>query len=199
MKTIVAATGNSGKLAEISAALSGLPVRVVSLKEYGEISEPEETGATFLENALLKACYYSRQTGEACLADDSGLEVDVLGGAPGVVSARFAGPGADDAANNRKLLELMLSVPDGRRTARFRCVLALVEPGGLAPLTAEGVCEGVILHAPRGRQGFGYDPLFFSPELGKTLSEVGITEKNTVSHRGRALRRLAELLAGAPE
>lgn len=195
MKRLIVGSRNAGKVKEIKAVLAGLPFLVEGLPATG-ISEPEETGATFQDNAILKAKYYSQYTGEYCLADDSGLEVDALGGAPGVYSARYAGENATDAQNNRKLLQELAAVPECGRTARFRSVLALISPAGNLIL-ADGVCEGVILSESRGAGGFGYDPLFFMPELGKTLAEMDLTGKNAVSHRGKALRSLKEkLLSG---
>lgn len=192
MMKIVVGSRNKGKVDEIRRFLADLPVEVISLPEKG-IDEVEETGATFAENAILKATYYRDQTGEACLADDSGLEVDALAGEPGVRSARFAGEDASDEDNNEKLLHLLAEVPTKKRTARFRSVLALVGADGKV-LLADGVCEGQILSGPRGEGGFGYDPLFWMPEPQKTLAEMTLDEKNAVSHRGNALRALKEKL-----
>ena len=189
MKEIVAATGNKGKIAEFTAALAPLGYFVRPVKDFGFIEEPEETGATFADNAILKARYYADRTGRPCLADDSGLEVDVLSGEPGVYSARYAGEQATDADNNTKLLNELSRRGDETRSARFRCVLAFCQTDG-SVLTADGTCEGVILFQGRGDGGFGYDPLFFLPEYGKTLAEMTLEEKNSVSHRGRALAAL---------
>lgn len=186
MKELVVATRNNGKVAEIDAALRELNVVVRSVSDYGTIAEPEETGTTFAANALLKARYYAEMTGRPCLADDSGLEVDGLNGEPGVYSARYAGEQATDAANNEKLLDELRHRPNAARTARFRCVLAFYDPMGNT-LTADGTCEGIILDFPQGLGGFGYDPLFFMPEQGKTLAQMTAQEKNAVSHRGKAL------------
>jgi len=194
MKQMVIASTNQGKISEIRAAFQGLPVEIHSLAEFGTIPEVEETGKTFAENALLKARYYVNHTGMACLADDSGLEADALAGAPGVYSARFAGDTASDEDNNQKLLAALHGVSDIQRSARFRCVLAFLDTDGAA-ITADGVCEGRILEAPRGAGGFGYDPLFYMPELGATLSEISLAEKNAVSHRGQALKIMAKKLA----
>ncbi len=194
MTALVVATRNKGKVTEIAAALAALPVEVISLDDFPGIPEAEESGDTFAANAILKATHYALNTGMACLADDSGLEVDALGGAPGVYSARYAGPEASDAANNAKLLAAIADAPDGGRTARFRCVLAYVDPDGTL-LTAEGACEGTILKEPRGTGGFGYDPLFYMPGAAKTLAEMTTVEKNAVSHRGQALRNMATTLA----
>lgn len=186
MQKLVVGTRNAGKILEIQEALAELPFLVTGLPD-AEIPEVEETGVTFQENAILKARYYAEHTGECCIADDSGLEVDALGGAPGVFSARYAGAAATDAENNSKLLAELQGVPAAKRTARFRCVLALVDQdGGL--LLADGVCEGVILNRERGTGGFGYDPLFYMRGQGKTLAEMTVEEKNRISHRGNALK-----------
>jgi XTP/dITP diphosphohydrolase len=187
---LIIATGNPGKLREFEALLAGLPFTLTSLKSVG-VAAPEETGTTFLSNALLKARHAAAATGAPAIADDSGLEVDALGGAPGVHSARYAGPGADDAANNAKLLRALAPIPPSERSARYRCVLVFVEgPGDPAPLSAAGTWEGRILDAPRGAGGFGYDPYFWLPELGMTAAELDPVEKNRLSHRGRAMREL---------
>jgi len=189
MKEIVVATTNEGKVREISMALSASPVKVVSLAELGIMAEAKETGETFLANAVLKATHYSLLTGKACLADDSGLAVDILNGAPGVYSARYAGEKATDAACNQKLLKELAGVLPENRTARFYCVLAYVDPDGTL-LTTEGICEGVILQEERGKGGFGYDPLFYIPSLENTLAELSAPEKNAISHRGQAVRNM---------
>jgi XTP/dITP diphosphohydrolase len=190
---LVLASGNAGKVREFQALL-GAAWRVRPQSEFA-VTSLEETGATFLANALLKARHAAQVTGLPALADDSGLEVDVLGGAPGVRSARYAGPEADDAANNAKLLEALAGVPDTQRTARYRCVLVwLGGPDDEAPLVAEGVWEGRILLAPRGRGGFGYDPLFLDPSTGLAAAELDAAAKNARSHRGRALAGLLALL-----
>ena len=191
---LVLASGNRGKAREIGALLAPLGWTLLSQADLG-VAEVEETGATFVENALLKARHAAGATGRAALADDSGLEVDALGGAPGVHSARYAG-GAGDAANVAKLLEALRGVPAARRTARFRCVLALVRSADdPAPLIAEGAWEGAIAEAPRGANGFGYDPVFLVPELGCTAAELEPAVKNARSHRGQALARLVAALA----
>ena len=190
MKEIVIATQNKGKIAEIVLALSQLPVKVLALSDFGPIPEAVENGASFEENALLKAKHYARFTGKACLADDSGLEVDALQGAPGIFSARFAGGTADDAANNQKLLVQLANVQIKERTARFRCVLAFIDTDELA-ITTDGVCEGCIMEEMRGMGGFGYDCLFYVPELHKTMAELSASEKNAISHRGQALSSMA--------
>ena len=190
MKKLIVGSRNAGKIKEIQAVLAGLPFEVIGLPD-SDLPEPEENGATFRENAIIKARYYSQHTGEYCLADDSGLEVDVLAGAPGVYSARYAGETATDVDNNRKLLAALARTPAEKRTARFRSVLAMVGPDG-SLLLAEGVCEGFVLTEARGDGGFGYDPLFLMPEHNKTLSEMTLAEKNSVSHRGNALRNLKQ-------
>jgi XTP/dITP diphosphohydrolase len=156
---------------------------------------PEETGATYRDNALLKARAGCRASGALTLGDDSGLEVDVLGGAPGVRSARYGGPGLDDAGRCACLLEALREVPRAQRTARFHCVVALVDPAGREAIV-QGAAEGVILEAPRGAGGFGYDPLFFDPQLGRTFAELTEAEKARVSHRGRAIAAVRRLLGG---
>lgn len=193
MRKIVVATKNPGKVAEIAAALASLAVTVQSVGDFGNIPEPEETGATFSDNALLKARYYAEKTGQPCLADDSGLEVDSLHGEPGVYSARYAGEGATDADNNQKLLAAIAQYPPAERTARFRCVLAFCDPQG-ETFTVDGTCEGVILDCLQGSGGFGYDPLFFMTEYGKTLAQMSVAEKNSVSHRGKALAVMTDRL-----
>ena len=191
----VLATSNRGKVAELSALLAeaGLDLRVTAQSELG-ISAPVETGATFVENALLKARHATQSTGLPAIADDSGLVVAALGGAPGIRSARFAGEGADDRANIAKLLAALGSASLDR-SARFHCVLVALEHAeDPAPLIATGSWAGQIAHAPKGRGGFGYDPVFFVPELDRTAAELEAAEKNRLSHRGAALRRLIELV-----
>lgn len=187
------ASKNKGKIAEITEALADLPLTVIPVSDCGDFVEPEETGNTFAANAELKARYYSAATGTICLADDSGLEVDALGGAPGVYSARFAGESATDEDNNQKLLTLLDGIAAENRTARFRCVLVYYDPAGQI-LTAQGTCEGVILESARGNSGFGYDPLFYMSAYGKTLAEMSLSEKNAISHRGAALKKLSAML-----
>ncbi|MFZ5899633.1 MAG: XTP/dITP diphosphatase [Bacillota bacterium] len=193
MRRLVLATRNAGKVRELAALLGPLGVEVVSLADYPEIGEIPEEGDTFQENAIFKAREVARLTGETALADDSGLEVDALNGAPGVYSARFAGEPKSDTANNAKLLRLLTGLPPEKRTARFRCVMALAVPDGRV-YTAEGTSEGIILDAPRGDNGFGYDPLFYVEEFGKTFAELDLATKNTISHRGRALQKVKDLV-----
>jgi XTP/dITP diphosphohydrolase len=199
LEKLVIATGNAGKLREFQALLEGLPFAPVSQTAIG-VSAVEETGTTFLANALLKARHAAAAAGAAAIADDSGLEVDALGGAPGVYSARYAGPAADDAANNAKLLRALSGIPSGAdRRARYRCVLVYVDgPDDPSPLEADGTWEGVIVDAPRGTGGFGYDPYFWLPELGMTAAELDPAEKNRLSHRGLAMRALRARLAARP-
>lgn len=194
--SIVLGSSNQGKLSELRELLSDLPIQVLSAREaLGAELEVVEDGATFEANAVLKARAVSRATGLIALADDSGLEVDVLGGRPGVRSARFAHERATDAENNAALLRELEEVGEGQRAARFRCVLALITPWDSAARTAHGSCEGQILRAPRGSGGFGYDPLFVVDGLGgRTMAELSDEQKNRVSHRACAVRALRPLL-----
>nr|WP_320145295.1 XTP/dITP diphosphatase [uncultured Anaeromusa sp.] len=196
MIELVVASKNQGKIAEFEKAFSRLSVKILSLKDFGDIPEAVEDGATFAENARKKAQHYLQYTKKPCLADDSGLEVDALGGAPGVFSARYAGEGANDTANNAKLLQRLSNVESERRTGRFCCALALAFPDGRM-LEADGAVEGRLLMAEKGDGGFGYDPLFFLPELAKTFAELTLAEKNAISHRGKAMVALAVQLAEA--
>jgi XTP/dITP diphosphohydrolase len=194
----VFASRSAGKLAELRALTADLGLDVLSVAEIAGVEDVVEDGDTFVANATKKAVEVSRATGLPALADDSGLEVDVLGGEPGVYSARYAGVHGDDQANNAKLLARLAGVPPERRGGRFRCVLALADvagPLGSRVVTVEGACEGWILDAPRGTGGFGYDPLFFAPELGMTFAEAGIGPKSGLSHRARAMRALRPELA----
>lgn len=194
--SLVLATQNEGKLSELRLLLADLPVHVLSVRDaLGASLDVVEDGETFRDNALIKARAVCRATHMVSLADDSGLEVDALGGRPGVRSARFAHEHATDAENNAKLLLELEAVPDAQRSARFRCVLALVTPSNDTPSTVDGVCEGNIAREPRGSGGFGYDPLFIvAGEGGRTLAELSEEEKNRVSHRGKAMRALRPLL-----
>jgi XTP/dITP diphosphohydrolase len=188
-RSLLIATTNPGKLREVMNVLSDLPLDFVALDVFPGLPPFVETGATFEQNAIGKAGHYASRTGLWTLADDSGLEVEALGGAPGVHSARFAGPERDDAANNAKLILALADVPAEKRTARFRCCLALADRGALLACET-GSVEGRIIDSPRGSNGFGYDPHFFVPELGKTLAEFDLRTKNEISHRGRSLRRM---------
>ncbi len=190
---VVLASGNAGKLRELSVLLAPVNLVLTAQHELG-ISSPPETGSTFLENALLKARHASAQAGLAAIADDSGLVVPALGGEPGVHSARYAGENATDAANNRKLVTALAGV--AQRTARFHCVLVfLTHADDPAPVLGGGVWRGEIIDTPRGDGGFGYDPHFLVPVLGKTAAELARAEKNRLSHRGQAARNLAKALA----
>jgi XTP/dITP diphosphohydrolase len=193
MRKLLVATNNPGKLREYAALLAGLPATLTTPAQEGLTFEVDETGETFAENATLKALAYARASGLLTLADDSGLEVDALDGAPGVYSARYAGPGAGDADRYRLLLRRLAGVPQERRAARFRCVVALATPAGEAQ-TAEGRCEGVIGFEPRGEHGFGYDPVFYLPERGQTMAELPPEVKNRISHRARAIEAARPLL-----
>jgi XTP/dITP diphosphohydrolase len=194
LRQLVIATANPGKLRELQSLLAGLPFAPVGQSALG-VASSEETGATFADNALLKARHAATASGAAAIADDSGLEVDALGGAPGIYSARYAGEGAGDAENNAKLIAALQGLPLEVRSARYRCALVYLDgPTDPAPLCAEGVWEGSILESPRGSGGFGYDPYFWIPELAVTAAELDPERKNRLSHRGRALRALREAL-----
>lgn len=191
MKKLVLATGNAGKLKELQALLADQPYEIVTQKALG-VSDADETGLSFVENAILKARHAARATGLPALADDSGLCVDALGGAPGIYSARYAGEGATDTRNNEKLLQSLAPLrKDAPLTARFVCVLALVRHADdPLPLLCQAEWEGEILEAARGEQGFGYDPLFFVPAEGMSSAELPRERKNALSHRGQALQLL---------
>jgi XTP/dITP diphosphohydrolase len=192
---LVVATLNVRKGRELCDLLAGVPYALQALADLPGASLPDESATSYRENALAKARAAARFTGQLALADDSGLEVDALGGAPGVLSARFGGPGLDDAGRVCHLLERLAGVEPARRTARFRCVIALVQPGGLEQLV-EAAVDGVIAAAARGSGGFGYDPVFFYPPLGRTFGQLTNEEKSRVSHRGRALAEARRLLSG---
>lgn len=188
MKEIVIATRNPGKLEEFKVLMKDLEVELRSLEEWPDLIDPEETGRTFMANARLKSTYYAKATGLICIADDSGLEVLALDGAPGVRSARYAGEEATDEENNNQLLQTMKF--QVKRTCRFRCALAVASPNGKILLESDGICDGMLLHEPLGTEGFGYDPLFWSTELHKGLGETTMQEKNKISHRGKAIKKL---------
>jgi XTP/dITP diphosphohydrolase len=190
---LVVATGNRHKVEEIRAMLADLPITVRSLAEFPGAPDVVEDGATYRENALKKAWSAAKFTGMPALADDTGLEVDVLGGQPGLYAARFAGEGCTFQDNVRKLLLLLEGVPSGQRGARFVCVIALVEPSGLEQVVEGELC-GRITESQSGGGGFGYDPVFYVPEAGKTLAELTAEEKNRVSHRRRALDRARTII-----
>jgi len=188
METLVIATSNPGKLDEFKEMFRDIPVTLKCLADYPQITAPNENGRTFAANAKIKATYYARNLKEYCLADDSGLEVKALSGEPGVRSARYAGEEATDKDNNDLLLQNMKF--QITRTCRFRCALAVSNPNGKIVAEADGSCEGMLLHEPLGDNGFGYDPLFWSTELHKGLGEADPDEKNKISHRGKAVKKL---------
>ncbi|PKK84741.1 MAG: non-canonical purine NTP pyrophosphatase, RdgB/HAM1 family [candidate division Zixibacteria bacterium HGW-Zixibacteria-1] len=192
---LVLATKNKDKIREIKHLLEELPVTIMTFEDFLDFPDIEETGETLEENAILKARGIAEFTGLAALADDSGLEVDALGGAPGVYSSRYAGPGCTYDDNNRKLLKELEGIPKENRTARFRTVIAIAWDENKVE-TVEGTVDGFIAGQKTGRDGFGYDPVFFSPPAGKTFAEMTLVEKNKVSHRGKALVKALELLAG---
>lgn len=194
MRELLIATGNSGKLREILGALGEMPFDVRSLADETEAirAAVDETGATFEENAVLKARTYGERSGKLTIAEDSGLEVGALGGRPGVLSARYAA--GNDEDRYRKLLTELADVPDGERGGRFVAVVAIYDPASKKLRTCEGAYEGAITRAPRGSGGFGYDPVFFSNELKKTGAEMTVAEKNSVSHRGRAFAKARQIL-----
>lgn len=196
MTDLVLASRNAKKLKEIQALLAPLGYRARLVSEFTD-EAAEETAPSFIENALLKARHAARVSGLPALADDSGLEVDALEGAPGVYSARYAGEPSDDAANNARLLQALTGVPAAQRTARFVSALALLRHADdPTPVIALGTWPGLILEAPRGANGFGYDPLFLVPSLGKTSAELAAATKNRISHRGQAMRALLKQLRG---
>ncbi|OGO05407.1 MAG: non-canonical purine NTP pyrophosphatase, RdgB/HAM1 family [Chloroflexi bacterium RBG_13_56_8] len=192
MKLLIA-THNAGKQREYAKLLQGLDIELVTLNELDVNLAVEEGEVSFEANALLKACAYAQATDLLTLADDSGLEVDALDGAPGVRSARYGGEGASDEERYRRLLQELEGVPDPQRTARFRCVIALAWPDGRTE-TCEGTCEGYIAYAPRGEQGFGYDPIFYVLEYGRTMAQLPPEVKNRISHRARAAAKAREIL-----
>lgn len=189
---LVLASSNQGKLAELRYILEPLGWQLTPQSEFN-VSDADETGLSFIENAILKARHAAKLAGLPALADDSGLEVDALNGAPGIYSSRYAGEHGDDAANNAKLLSALAGIPDEQRTARFRCVIAVVKHAAdPAPMIAQGVWEGRILHEVRGQQGFGYDPLFWLDAVNKSSAELNKEEKNRISHRAKALAELSK-------
>ena len=192
--TVVLASGNVGKLRELGAMLDKLDIEVRPQSDF-DAPEAEETGLTFIENSIIKARSACLHCGLPSIADDSGIEVDALNGAPGIYSARYAGPGADDQKNNLKLVEALKDVPPEERTARYRaCLVYMRHAEDPAPLIAEGVWEGLIIDTPRGERGFGYDPYFLVPDSGKTGAELGAEHKNKISHRAKALQILLKQL-----
>ena len=190
----IAATNNPGKMAEMRRILERMGHTVRSQREAGVTLEPEENGTTFAENARIKAAFYRQQTGCACLADDSGLEVEVLGGMPGLFSARFAGFHADDATNNEKLLAELRKADVESSPADYRCALVFVDEDGTS-LVTEGRCDGTVRMVAKGENGFGYDPYFYTEDYpGRTMAEISFEEKDAISHRGKALRAMVEEL-----
>jgi XTP/dITP diphosphohydrolase len=190
---LLLATTNQGKQREYRTLLQDIPFEIVTPADAGINAEVAEIGKTFEENATLKATTLAAISGLLSLADDSGLEVDALGGEPGALSHRYAGDNATDADRVDFLLAKLKDVPEMQRTAQFRCVIAIAEPHGRVELCS-GICRGVITAAPRGNQGFGYDPIFFVPELGKTIAEMTLEEKNLISHRARAAEQARQKL-----
>ena len=195
MEKLVFATGNEGKMREIREILGRPGLTILSQKEAGIVSKAEENGTTFEANALIKARAVATQTDAPVLADDSGLEIDYLNGEPGVYSARYMGEDTPYEIKNQKLLDLLEGVPEEQRTARFVCVIAAVLPDG-HEFTTRGTIEGIIGYESRGEGGFGYDPIFFVPEFGCSTAELTMEQKNLVSHRGKALRAMKEVLEG---
>ncbi len=194
MSRIVLASNNKGKVREFRELLADFHLEVVPQAEF-QVPEADETGLTFVENAILKARNAAAHAGMPAIADDSGIEVDVLSGAPGIRSARYAGSEASDQANLEKLLADMGAVPEERRTARFQCLIVYLEHAeDPTPIICQGTWEGRIIHEPRGENGFGYDPVFFVPDHGATAAELPSETKNAISHRGQALRKLVEAL-----
>jgi XTP/dITP diphosphohydrolase len=202
MTKLLVATHNQGKLQNFADMLQDLAVEWLSLDEVGVVQDVEETGSTFRENSLLKARAYAAETGLLTLADDSGLEVDALHGAPGVYTARYGGEGLTAVQRYQKLLNDIKTVPESQRTARFRCVIVLAAPDGTILGESEGVCEGRIAQAPAGDNGFGYDPVFYLPQFNKTMAQLPAAQKHQISHRGQAVQaivpRLRDLLKTPP-
>jgi XTP/dITP diphosphohydrolase len=197
MKKLVLASGNQGKLAEFKALFAKLAIEVLPLSDFG-VESPEETGLSFIENAILKARHASKATGLPALADDSGLAIDALNGAPGIYSARYAGLGVTDADNIDKALKSLAGVPEAQRGARFHCVLALMQHAeDPMPLIAHGAWSGRILSARVGDGGFGYDPIFYVPEKDCAAAQLSKDEKNAISHRGKAIAELLNVMHGA--
>lgn len=193
---IILATHNQGKIREFQEALAEIGWEGVPIREIADLPDPEETGHTFEENALQKAHAYAKAIGQPVMSDDSGIIADALGDRPGIYSARYAGHHGDDEANNQKLIHDLAPYTGEARRGRYVCVVALVFPGG-REVTAEGTCEGIIRDFYAGHGGFGYDPLFYLPEFGKTMAEITLEEKNKISHRGKALRALIRKLKDA--
>lgn len=198
MEKLIFATGNEGKMREIREILGRIGLTILSQKEAGIATDAEENGTTFEENALIKARAVAEQTDALVLADDSGLEIDYLGGEPGVYSARYLGEDTTYEIKNQKILDRLAGVPEEKRTARFVCVIAAVLPDGRT-FTTRGTIEGIIGYESRGEGGFGYDPIFFVPEYHCSTAELTMEQKNEISHRGKALRAMKEILEKLPE
>lgn len=190
---LLLATNNQAKVREYARLLKGIPYRIVSLKDVGISEQVEETGASFEENAVLKAERYAQLSGLITMADDSGLEVEALNGEPGVRSARYAGEDASDAERIDFLLNKLAGIPWDKRNAQFRCVIAIANPDGRVK-TCEGQCRGILTFAPLGENGFGYDPIFYLPDLHRTMAELPMSQKNAVSHRGKAADEARKIL-----
>ena len=190
MQEIIIASKNTGKVREFQELFKNFPCKIISLSDLPPVNEPEETEQTFLGNATLKAQYYAKHYHKPCLADDSGIAVDALAGAPGVYSARYAGPKASDLDNIQLLLANMQGIAN--RACQFICALALVNAQGELLFTAQGECKGSLLNEPQGTNGFGYDPVFYSLDLNKSLATANASEKNSISHRARALQKLVK-------
>lgn len=197
MKKLLVATHNQGKVVEFSEMLADMTIEWLSLDDVGVMQDVEETGSTFRENSILKARVYAAATGLMTLADDSGLEVDALAGAPGVYTARYGGEGLTAVQRYQKLLADLQNVSPSQRTARFRCAITLSAPDGTILAESEGICEGMIAQSAAGEGGFGYDPIFFLPHLQKTLAQIPAKEKHKISHRGQAVRQIEPLLRSA--
>jgi len=195
---VIVATQNRGKLREIRSVLKDLGFKIRGLMDFKNLPEVEEDGKSFVENGLKKARFYCQLLGKLTIADDSGLEVDALGGRPGIYSARYAGEKASDEENRKKLLQALGGIPISKRAAAFKCAIAMVSPDGWE-LVTEGRCRGRIGFKEVGRKGFGYDPIFILPQYGKTMAQLSLKEKNRISHRGRALRKLKKLLKDFPQ
>ena len=193
---LLIATNNAGKVRELASLLAGVPIRLKNLAGLDGICEIEETGSTFRENAEIKAAGYAIQSGVWSLADDSGLEVAALGGAPGVYSNRYAGEGASDAAKMRKILDQLAAVPDAARDARFVCAMSIADDTGKIVFTAEGSCPGTLANQPRGTNGFGYDPIFVPDGFDRTFGELSGDIKQQISHRARAIKEIIRYLHG---
>lgn len=194
MFELLIATKNTGKIKEIEKLLVDLPVKIRSLQEFKNVIEPEETGLTFTENAILKAVYYAKETGITALADDSGLEVEALDGRPGIFSARYAGEKATDEEKNSKLLSELRHISKENRQARFVCVMAVADKDGTVKRTEEGICEGRIAHFSFGKNGFGYDPIFIPEGFSDTFGVISSEIKQKISHRARATAKMVGFL-----